>query len=216
MIDRKFLRRAPTLVGALQRPKYEPASYLTAHDLQTEQRYRLQRLRRHNRYLHGWGVVCGLLVVPANDLYRPWAVQVCPGYAIGPHADEIGVQMPAAVDVCDYLWRRPHNAAGNLVRTAYVGIRYAEQEAQAVPTQPTGCRCDETSYKPSRIRDSFQVDILWGFPKSDDAEGFDICAPAPTHCPECPLSPYVVLASITLPANEGDPVTSDHIDNFGR
>ena len=79
MIDQKSLRRVPTLVGALQRPRYAAGSSLAAHDLRTEQRYRLQRLRRHHRYLHGWGVICGLLVVPAGDPRRPWAVQVCPG-----------------------------------------------------------------------------------------------------------------------------------------
>jgi hypothetical protein len=56
MIDRTSLRRAPKLVGALQRPSYEAGSYLAAHDLLAEQRYRLQRLRHHTRYLHGWGV----------------------------------------------------------------------------------------------------------------------------------------------------------------
>src|SRR3989442_1496490 len=101
MIDRKSLRRAPTLVSALQRPDYKSGIYLAAHDLLTEQRYRLQRSRRHDRYLHGWGVICGLLVVPATDPSRPWAVYVCPGYAIGPY-DEIEVQTPAAVDVREY------------------------------------------------------------------------------------------------------------------
>ena len=138
MIDRQSLGRAPTLVGALQRPRYAAGSSLAAHDLRTEQRYRLQRLRRHHRYLHGWGVSCGLLVVPATALRRPWAVQVCPGYAIGPYADEIEVRTPAAVEVRDYLWRRPHDAAGHPVRVAYVGIRDAEQQGRPVPSQPPG------------------------------------------------------------------------------
>jgi hypothetical protein len=102
------------LVGALQRPRYAAGISLAAHDLCTEQRYRLQRLRHHHRYLHGWGVICGELVVPATTLRRPWTVQVCPAYAIGPYADEIEVQTPAAVDVRDYLWRR---------RTMQRGIR---------------------------------------------------------------------------------------------
>ena len=47
-------------------------------------------------------------------------------------------------------------------------------------------------------------------------EGFDVCEPGLAPCPECPESPYVVLASITLPASEGDPITRDRIDNFVR
>jgi hypothetical protein len=209
----------PTLVGALQRPRYAAGISLAAHDLRTEQRYRLQRLRRHHRYLHGWGVVCGLRVVPARDPARPWAVQVCPGYAMGPYADEIEVQTLAAVDVRDYLWRRPHDAhdaAGHPVRVAYIGIRYAEQQGRPVPRQPPGCRCAETIYELSRIQDGFQVDVLWQLPEPDDAGGFDVCEPGLAPCPECPESPYVVLASITLPASEGDPITRDRIDNFVR
>lgn len=205
----------PALAGMLARPDYKPGYYLSRQDLLTNQSYLLQRLRRHNRYLHGWGVVCGLLVVPATDPRRPWAVQVCPGYAIGPYADEIEVQTPALVDVRDYLWRRPHDA-GHPVRVAYVGIRYAEQQVRPVPSQPPGCRCEETIYEPSRIRDGFQVDVLWKLPGPDDAAGFDVCEQGLAPCPECPESPYVVLARINLPASEGDAITRDHIDNFVR
>jgi Domain of unknown function DUF11 len=216
MIDRQSLKQAPTLVGALQRPGYAAGSYLAARDLLTDQRYRRQRLRRHQRYLHGWGVVCGLLVAPASDPRRPWAVQVCPGYAIGPYADGVEVQTPAAVDVRDYLWRQPHGASGNPVRVAYVGIRYAEQQVRPVPSQPPGCRCEETVYEPSRIRDGFRIDVLWQLPEPSEAEGFDLCEPGLAPCPECPESPYVVLARIALPASEGDPITRDRIDNFVR
>jgi uncharacterized repeat protein (TIGR01451 family) len=199
--------------GALARPDYMPGNYLAIQDLSIEQQYHLQRQRRHRRYLHGWGVVCGLWVVPARDYTRPWAVQVCPGYAIGPYGDEVEVQTPAPVDVRDYLWRRPSDAAGI---PAYVGIRYAEQQVRPVPAQPPGCRCEETVYAPSRIRDGFQVDVLWKLPEPDTAEGFDICEQGLAPCPECPEIPYLVLACITLPASEGDPITHGRIDNSVR
>jgi hypothetical protein len=184
MINTEKQQKPRRLIGHLKWPQYEVGDYLTAQNLLTEQGYRLQRLRRHNRYLHGWGVVCGLWVVPARNPVRPWAVQVCPGYATGPYADEIEVQTPTPVDVRDYLWRRLHDAVGNPVRTAYVGIRYAEQKVRPVPSQPPSCRCEETVYEPSRLRDGFQVDILWELPAPDDAEGFDICAQALVPCPE--------------------------------
>jgi hypothetical protein len=51
----------------------------------------------HNRYLHGWGVVCGMEVVcsPCNNL-----VTVQPGYALSPCGDDIVVCSPAPVDIC--------------------------------------------------------------------------------------------------------------------
>jgi hypothetical protein len=52
--------------NGLLRPNYFDRQRLTADDLMTAQRYLLARQRRHNRYLHGWGVTCGLDVRPAH------------------------------------------------------------------------------------------------------------------------------------------------------
>jgi hypothetical protein len=215
MANGEPFKRLPAPAGALARPKYEAGYYLAVKDLLTEQRYCLQRLRRHNRHLHGWGVVCGLHIVPAREPRRPWAMLVCPGYAIGPYGDEIEVPTPALVDVRDYLWRRPHDH-GRPVGMAYVGVRYTEEQGRPIPANPPGCGCDDTIYEPSRIRDGFQVDVLWALPKAADASKFDICEQRVAPCPDCPDSPYVVLACVTLPLSEGDPITCDRIDNFVR
>src|SRR6266852_4541246 len=87
--------------GALERPLYQEGNYLAHLDLCAEQRYLLQRLRRHNRYLHGWGLVCGLNVVPGRDVRLPWQILVCPGYAIGPYGDEIKVDHALPVNISD-------------------------------------------------------------------------------------------------------------------
>ena len=42
---------------ALERVKYFQGQMLSVSDLEAEQEYFLARLRRHNRHLHGWGVV---------------------------------------------------------------------------------------------------------------------------------------------------------------
>jgi hypothetical protein len=39
-----------------QRPHFFSGQLLTAEDLEQEQDYFLARSRRHNRFLHGWGV----------------------------------------------------------------------------------------------------------------------------------------------------------------
>ena len=206
-------------IVSAQRPSYDGGRYLSVNELKKEQSYCLQRLRRHNRHLHGWGVVCGLWVVPVNDANRPWAVQVCPGYALGPYGDEIYVPAPTTVDVADYLWRRPLKSDS----TPYVGIRYAEQEARPIPTKTPGCGCEETTYKPSRIRDSFQVDIIWllkmnvigdDTPPTTSSDELDLCKETLNDCPECPSTPYVLLARLGLPTRERDPITQGYIQNL--
>jgi hypothetical protein len=68
------------------RPLYFRGQLLTEKDLSDEQDYFREKLRRHNRLLHGWGVVCGLRVTPAE---KGCAVVVSPGYALDPCGDEI-------------------------------------------------------------------------------------------------------------------------------
>jgi hypothetical protein len=211
MIHGESRRLLQAVAGALPRPQYEAGQYLAARDLEAEQRYRQQRLRRHNRLVHGWGVLCGLRVVPGLDPGQPWGVQVCPGCAVGPCGDEIEVPTPAAVDVRDYLWRlRPGTRLPG--RTAYVGLRYAERAKRPIPVVEPSCGCRDPDHLPSRIAEGFQIDVLWQSEAREERR-FDVCEGAAAPCPDCPKSPYVILASLTLPAREGDPITAGEIDN---
>jgi hypothetical protein len=194
------------------RPQWEAGSTLSAHDLSLEQRYRGQRLRRHNRHLHGWGVVCGLLVVPARDRSSPWTVRVCPGFAIGPHGDDIEVPAAALIDVRAALWRRPvlRRDASSVV---HVAIRYAATLTRERAITPADCGCPDAIAAPARIRDGFALDVLWHW--SDDARlAFDVCRGGTAPCPHCRDSASLVLASITLPGSENDPIAAVHIDNW--
>jgi hypothetical protein len=51
-------------VPELMRLKYFYGQLLGVHDFQTEQNYFRDKLKLHNRCLHGYGTVCGLEVVP--------------------------------------------------------------------------------------------------------------------------------------------------------
>ena len=44
----------------LLRLRYFPGQLMTADDMRAEQEFLLKKARRHNRFLHGWGVTCGL------------------------------------------------------------------------------------------------------------------------------------------------------------
>ena len=43
--------------------------------------------------------------------------------------------------------------------------------------------------------------------------GVDLCGGDLVPCPACPEGLCVILASVTLPESEGEPITFEHIDN---
>src|ERR671926_474960 len=79
-----------------ERPRYYSRQLITPDDMTLEQDYFRTKLRRHNRFLHGWGVVCGAEVAEAN---KPWKVVVKAGYILGPFGDEIYVEKDQCLDV---------------------------------------------------------------------------------------------------------------------
>jgi hypothetical protein len=192
--------------GALKRPRFEPGDYLVAGDLADEQGWRRQRFRRHNRHLHGWGIVCGLWVAPALDAARPWAVLVCPGYALGPYGDEILVGCPAPVDLREWLWCRPSPAA-----TAYVAIRHAESAGAPRPYRDTDCGCSDRRAGASLVAESWRIDVLWERPVVGAPAPFDLCHDPPP-CRPCPDNPYVLLAGVLVPLDEGERIEVASID----
>src|SRR5260370_20123030 len=88
---------APDTSG-LERVNYFPRQIMTVDDMVTEADYFREKLRRHNRYLHGWGVVCGLDVSPAPTAGAA-TVQIGGGYALDPYGDEIYVGDPVLLDL---------------------------------------------------------------------------------------------------------------------
>jgi hypothetical protein len=89
--------------GGLQclcRPRFFAGQLLTEQDLNRLDRYIVNKNKLHNRYLHGWGVACGLEVVchPCGNY-----VMVRPGYALSPCGDDIVVCEEETVDVCKLI-----------------------------------------------------------------------------------------------------------------
>lgn len=83
-------------LATYERPLFAAGQTLTAADLTALQSYVAGKNRLHNRYLHGWGVVCGLEVV-CDDCEG--SVTIAPGYAIDPCGSDIVVGQPARFDV---------------------------------------------------------------------------------------------------------------------
>ncbi len=85
---------------ALERPRFVDRQRLTADDLERTTAYVRERLRRHNRFLHGWGVVCGAQVRRA-DSADPWELAVDEGYLVTPGGAEVLVPPGLRVSVCE-------------------------------------------------------------------------------------------------------------------
>lgn len=103
--------RCPSCGGleCLCRPRFFPGQLLTDRDLNALTRYIVEKNKLHNRYLHGWGVACGLEVT--CDPCDPQQVIVRTGYALSPCGDDIVVCKDHAVNLCELIDQcRPANA----------------------------------------------------------------------------------------------------------
>ena len=210
----------------LERVNYFPRMLIGVSEMDTEQKYFLDKLRRHNRFLHGWGVVCGLKVAPVPTRQAPWRVCIGPGYALGPYGDEIYVPEPgvmldlhqcgpgAITDPCEPdLLRKRANAANG---TLFVAIKYAECVARPVRAEPASCACEEDVCEYSRIRDSFEIGCLSEQPSSPKVYTLCDYEKELPSCPPCPEDPWVVLAEVTVPNSTNISIENKMIDNFVR
>lgn len=176
----------PCESSLLERPRYYPRQMVTAAEMTLEQQYFRDRLRRHNRLLHGWGVVCGALVCPrakgnGDGTPEPWWVVVKPGYILGPYGDEIMIDCDRPFDLrtrgvtgitgdpcvapvdpwCSevYVPRDPS-------QPLYVAVKYTEFLTRPIRVQPLGCGCDETQCEYSRFRDGYEIGVITDCPES--------------------------------------------------
>jgi hypothetical protein len=88
-------------LDCLCRPRFFPGQLLTDDDLNRLSRYIVDKNKLHNRYLHGWGVACGLEVT--CDACDPQQVVVRTGYALSPCGDDIIVCRDQAVNICELI-----------------------------------------------------------------------------------------------------------------
>jgi len=102
---------------SLERPRFFPGKPVTTDDLALEQTYFLEKLRRHNRTLHGFGLVSGLKVT--TDSGR---IAVDAGIALDCQGNEIVIGKLQMLSP-------PEN--GESWRTAYVNMRYVEGSCDA-------------------------------------------------------------------------------------
>jgi hypothetical protein len=140
----------------LCRPRFFAGQLLTEVDLNRLDHYIVAKNRIHNRFVHGWGVVCGLEVScnPCEGY-----VTVSPGYALSPCGDDIIVCKEATVDLCALVKqchkkpdpdcvRPPSSTVPNRCKDVeeewYFAICYNESPSRGVmPLQASDC-CSTT------------------------------------------------------------------------
>jgi hypothetical protein len=85
----------------LCRPRFFAGQLLTEEDLNRLDYYIVAKQKLHNRYLHGWGVVCGLDVV--CDGCDSGSVMVRPGYALSPCGEDVIICGDTRVPICNLI-----------------------------------------------------------------------------------------------------------------
>jgi hypothetical protein len=214
----------PASLGILERPRYFPRQLITPAELNLEAEYFAERMRRHNRMLHGWGVVCGAQIcrVPADQGAgaEPWKVLLRPGFVIDGHGNEVSICGERIFDLrtsglvvmsgdpegelsdpwCSDVWTdRP---PGKI----WIAVCHKESLARPVRVQPAGCGCDDSSCEYSRWQDGYELRVLDSCPPSHQGpppstQDFldSLTGPLP-DCPPCPDDPCVVLAAVDIDA----------------
>ncbi len=128
----------------LERVNYYDGEFLSISDFAIEQNYVVEKLRRHNRYLHGWGVVSGLSVLVSK---QPATIVVEPGVAIDCFGNEVflGEQIQCAIP----------KRKGKL----YVVVQYVESKSSPVPSESDSASGEQQKLMYSRIQEGCRVDI---------------------------------------------------------
>ncbi len=150
---------ACTGLQCLDRTRFFAGQLLSEADLNNEQSYWLAKSRLHNRYLHGWGVVCGMQVVCGEC--DGW-VTIHSGYAIDPCGNDIivcedqnfnvaqAIQQcctPATTKApnCTPLRYNPSPACKDARQEWCITIEYQEQPSRLVtPLTPANSQSSQT------------------------------------------------------------------------
>jgi hypothetical protein len=207
--------------GSPERNRYFAGKLLTERDFSAEQSYFRNKLRRHNRLVHGVGVVCGLELRPAGDLHAPWQVEISPGCALGPYGDEILVCEPVRIDLASCCPPPQHpgsrTRSGSARIVVFVTVQYAEVPCAPALTPSAGTGSD--GGEPTRIRESFEICCSADSPPSPGS-AVTLCELLRRNqvpqCTPCPGDPRLVLARVTLPTAPSALLRARDIDNSVR
>ena len=200
---------------AIERPRFYPRQIITADDLTLDQEYFRDKLQRHARLLHGWGVVCGATL---DYTTSAWMIKVNAGYILGPCGNEIAICKDVCFDIrsrcvtgtttgqdpCADIWQPPApTAAAAGPTTVFVAIAYSQLQSRPVRVAAAGCGCSENQCESSRWQDSYKICVLDTLPASHtgDPRRSPVMEGPPPACPPVPTDGWVVLGAATVQTN---------------
>jgi len=143
-------------VSFFERNNYFCGKMMVDRDFWADQLYHLRKQRLHTSYLHGWGTVCGLRVLPHPHCPN-LKVIVKPGLAIDCWGREIFVPDTLEVELESY--RSGDGSGADKPKNLYISLCYRECETEPVPVFLDECGCSE-SCEPNRIRETFAIAVL--------------------------------------------------------
>lgn len=175
------------------RNSYYRGKLLTERDFTDEQHYGIDKHRLHNLFLHGWGVLCGLVVKPHPHCPEK-RVLITPGLALDDCGREIRVLQETYTVLPPPLppTASPSPSAGTVAppqgsndngdddgppvqddgchpapvpHDIYLCIRYAECETEFSPAPFDDCSCTTSSQKPNRVCEGYVIDLYQEQPK---------------------------------------------------
>jgi hypothetical protein len=199
----------PRPAGTLEWPAFGPDDVFRARELVDLQYARRELLRRHLRYLHGPGIVCGLRVVAAPTPAWPWRVRVCPGYGVGPCGDELWLRSGVLFNLADAP--PVHSPQARQRRLVVLALRLAVDVHRPRGAWPSACGCATPQRHPSRATDLVHVVVVETIPERPGRAG-DICSGETPSCPPCPDSCDLPIATVRLPASSGQPIADTDIE----
>jgi competence ComEA-like helix-hairpin-helix protein len=159
----------------MARNHYFTGKLLVERDFTNEQHYHMGKIRRHNKYLHGMGVTCGLQVRehPSPECQAQYVV-IEPGTAIDCCGREIYVEYEQYLDVrtlFEAWWQRQYGAEtqpDDQARDFLICLSYTECPTEEIPALFDDCGCDDTAVQPNRIQETFELGIRpWQDPVVD-------------------------------------------------
>ncbi|KAA3661190.1 MAG: helix-hairpin-helix domain-containing protein [Chloroflexi bacterium] len=144
-----------------KRVNYTYGMVLGVDDFRQEQDHAEWHHQQHNQLLHGYGTVSGLHVEEyfdeaEDDLSQ---IRVTKGFAVSPRGETIWVNKDLCASLNDWTKGKSLNADENGNYEIYVKLCYKEKPTDDKPVAGQACAPITDSQKPSRIQESYLVEL---------------------------------------------------------